>query len=157
MNEEKQQHEDYLADVFRVWNCDEERWMGSTPIVLRFENEDVLVRASTQDPDDLHFVKVASHAPISGAMCARTDEAGSSTCRRTDDESSDTNEETIDRWHYEQTDEQDCLDCLCWRRDKAFSSLVGLKLGLAATRTHITALLRLEAAEMRFLRLLGEP
>lgn len=63
-------------------------------------------------------------------------------------------EEDISRWHYEQAADQDCL---CWRRDKTFSSLVGLKLGLAATRTHITALLRLEAAEMRFLQLLGEP
>lgn len=141
---EKKQHEDYLADVLRVWNCDEGRWMGSTPIVLRFENEDVLVRSSTQDPDDLHFVKIASHAPISGTMCARmiSDED--------DDDRSEEDEEDIDRWHYDRKDERDCL---CWRRDKVFSSLVGLKLGLAATRTHLIALLRLEAAEMRFLRL----
>lgn len=146
MNEEKQQHEDYLADVLRVWNCDEGRWMGSTPIVLRFENEDVLVRASTPDPDDLHFVKIASYAPISGAICTRTSGGNGN-------ESDEVDEESIRLWHYDQASEQDCL---CWRRDKTFSSLVGLKLGQAATRTHITALLRLEAAEMRFLRLLGE-
>ena len=145
MNEKsKKQQEDYLADVLRVWNCNEGRWMGSTPIVLRFENEDVLVRSSTPDPTDLHFVKLAANAPISGAMCARTHGG------KDNNESDETGVEDISRWHYDQENEQDCL---CWRRDKTFSSLVGLKLGLAATRTHITALLRLEAAEMRFLEL----
>ena len=147
MNEEKQQPKDYLADVLRVWNCDEERWVGSTPIVLRFENEDVLVRAGTPDPDDLYFIELASHAPISGAVYTRTSGENSN-------ESDEVDEEDICLWHYDQASEQDCL---CWRRDKTFSSLVGLKLDRAATRTHITTLLRLEAAEMRFLRLLGEP
>lgn len=30
--------DDYLADVFRVWNCDTQNWFDSTTTVFRFEN-----------------------------------------------------------------------------------------------------------------------
>ena len=35
--------DDYLADVFRVWNCDTQNWFDSTTTVFRFENDDLLV------------------------------------------------------------------------------------------------------------------
>lgn len=34
---------DYLADVFRAWDCDSQCWVGAYPIVFRFENCDVLL------------------------------------------------------------------------------------------------------------------
>lgn len=35
--------DDYLADVFRVWNCDTQNWYDSTTFIFRFENDDILV------------------------------------------------------------------------------------------------------------------
>lgn len=35
--------DDYLADVFRVWNCDTQNWFDSTTAIFRFENDDLLV------------------------------------------------------------------------------------------------------------------
>lgn len=34
---------DYLADVFRVWNCDTQNWLDSTTAIFRFENDDLFV------------------------------------------------------------------------------------------------------------------
>lgn len=38
----KARGKDYLADVFRVWDCNEQHWIDSSPVLLRFEEEDVL-------------------------------------------------------------------------------------------------------------------
>lgn len=35
--------DDYLVDVFRVWDCDAQNWFDSTTTVFRFENDDLLV------------------------------------------------------------------------------------------------------------------
>lgn len=35
--------DDYLADVFRVWNCDTQNWFDRTTAIFRFENDDLLV------------------------------------------------------------------------------------------------------------------
>ena len=35
--------DDYLADVLRLWNCDLKCWYEPCMIVLRFENDDVLI------------------------------------------------------------------------------------------------------------------
>lgn len=35
--------DDYLADVFRVWNCETQNWFDSTTAIFRFENDDLLV------------------------------------------------------------------------------------------------------------------
>lgn len=35
--------DDYLADVFRVWNCDTQNWLDSTTAIFRFENDDLFV------------------------------------------------------------------------------------------------------------------
>lgn len=35
--------DDYLADVFRVWNCDAQDWHDGTTTLFRFENDDLLV------------------------------------------------------------------------------------------------------------------
>lgn len=35
--------DDYLVDVFRVWDCDAQNWYGVCPIVFRFEQDDILV------------------------------------------------------------------------------------------------------------------
>lgn len=35
--------DDYLADVFRVWNCDTQNWFDSTTAIFRFEKDDLLV------------------------------------------------------------------------------------------------------------------
>ncbi|WP_251213061.1 hypothetical protein [Adlercreutzia murintestinalis] len=35
--------DDYLADVFRVWDCDAQNWQNGTTVVFRFENDDLLV------------------------------------------------------------------------------------------------------------------
>ena len=35
--------DDYLADVFRVWDCDAQDWHNGTTTVFRFENDDLLV------------------------------------------------------------------------------------------------------------------
>lgn len=34
---------DYLADVFRVWDCDAQDWLDGTTTVFRFESDDLLV------------------------------------------------------------------------------------------------------------------
>lgn len=34
---------DYLADVFRVWDCDAQDWHDGTTTVFRFESDDLLV------------------------------------------------------------------------------------------------------------------
>lgn len=34
---------DYLADVLRVWDCDNQDWFDSTTTVFRFESDDLLV------------------------------------------------------------------------------------------------------------------
>ena len=34
---------DCLADVFRIWDCDEKEWHDAYPIVFRFENNDLLL------------------------------------------------------------------------------------------------------------------
>ncbi len=41
--------EDYLADVLMVWDCYEQAWVEEAPVILRFENVDVLI----QRPDDI--------------------------------------------------------------------------------------------------------
>lgn len=41
--QEIEKFEDYLADVLMVWDCYEQCWIEDAPIVLRFENIDVLV------------------------------------------------------------------------------------------------------------------
>jgi len=33
---------DYLADVFRVWDCDAQDWYDGTTTVFRFEGDDLL-------------------------------------------------------------------------------------------------------------------
>lgn len=33
---------DYLADVFRLWDCDLKRWHDTCMVVFRFESDDVL-------------------------------------------------------------------------------------------------------------------
>lgn len=35
-------HEDYLADVLRLWDCYERSWVAGAPVILRFENRDVM-------------------------------------------------------------------------------------------------------------------
>ena len=32
-----------LVDVFRIWECEAERWAPDSPLLLRFESDDVLV------------------------------------------------------------------------------------------------------------------
>lgn len=36
-------NDDYLVDVFRVWDCYEQEWVADSPILLRFEEDDALV------------------------------------------------------------------------------------------------------------------
>lgn len=58
--------EDYLADVLCVWDCYEQAWVEEAPVILRFENVDVLI----QRPDDisndtaLSFLALGSEAEI---------------------------------------------------------------------------------------------
>ncbi len=106
VDQEEQERVDYLADVLRVWDCDEAQWLGAAPIVLRFENEDVLVGSSSAHPAALPLVEASSEDA-----------------------------------------------CLCWRRDAALSFLVGLKLSARTARECIAGLLRMHAAEARFLEL----
>lgn len=40
---------DYLADVLGVWDCYSRRWVRHAPIILRFENEDVLLQFESLD------------------------------------------------------------------------------------------------------------
>lgn len=89
MNEEKERKEDenagsrtpnradYLADVFRVWDCDEQEWLGSAPVVLRFEGKDVLVGADTTR-DLAH--DLAAEAPVSGNACSKHEDAADEPC-----------------------------------------------------------------------------
>lgn len=35
--------DDFLADVFRVWDCDTQDWYDGTTTVFRFEGDDLLV------------------------------------------------------------------------------------------------------------------
>lgn len=37
------EYKDYLADVLCVWDCYEQDWMKGSPIILRFENSDVVI------------------------------------------------------------------------------------------------------------------
>ena len=34
---------DYLADVLRVWDCDNQEWFDGTTTIFRFESDDLLV------------------------------------------------------------------------------------------------------------------
>ncbi len=67
MNEQEiNDFEDYLADVLMVWDCYEQAWVEETPIILRFENVDVLI----QRPEDISndadrsFIALGSEAEI---------------------------------------------------------------------------------------------
>ena len=35
--------EDYLADVFRLWDCYTQEWIEPAAVLLRFESDDVLI------------------------------------------------------------------------------------------------------------------
>ena len=35
--------DDFLAEVFRIWDCDTQCWLHNSPILLRFENDDLLI------------------------------------------------------------------------------------------------------------------
>lgn len=39
-------YEDYLADVLCVWDCYEQKWLEDAPVILRFENRDVVMAQS---------------------------------------------------------------------------------------------------------------
>lgn len=36
---------DYLVDVMRVWDCYAQDWVADSPVLLRFESDDVLILA----------------------------------------------------------------------------------------------------------------
>ena len=39
---------DFLVDVFCVWDCYRQEWISDSPILLRFESDDVVVRRSDE-------------------------------------------------------------------------------------------------------------
>lgn len=39
--------DDYLADVFRLWDCDLKRWHEPIAMIFRFENDDLLIWCET--------------------------------------------------------------------------------------------------------------
>ena len=36
--------DDYLVETFRVWDCYRQDWIADSPVLLRFESQDVIVR-----------------------------------------------------------------------------------------------------------------
>lgn len=34
---------DFLVDVFRIWDCYRQDWVTDSPVLLRFESQDVIV------------------------------------------------------------------------------------------------------------------
>ncbi len=48
---------DYLADVLMVWDCYEQKWLENTPIILRFENSDLIVAPKADGIRTVSFVR----------------------------------------------------------------------------------------------------
>lgn len=171
---------DYLADVLRVWDCDEQRWLGATPIILRFENEDVLLRARTL-PN--HFHDLGAEAPDAHEADARKGAASRQhdrqlTARENNTETSamperDTKDppaQESSAWTPQDTETiwecridpaqtelalgDSSTNCLCWRSDREFSALIGSETSTCETCRNIHSALKLHSAEAKFLRLL---
>ena len=90
--------DDYLADVLRVWDCNEQKWADGPVWVLRFESDDLLV---WKDGDALH--------------CKRgsVDTDGTEIMQR---------EEALGMHENIGTDA-----CFCWRPDTTQSRFIGEK------------------------------
>ena len=90
--------DDYLADVLRVWDCNEQKWADDPVWVLRFESDDLLV---WKDGDALH-------------------------CKRGSVDTDDTKmlwQERALGMHQD----IDVDACFCWRPDVAQSCFIGEK------------------------------
>lgn len=156
----------YLADVLRVWDCDEQRWLGATPIVLRFENEDVLLRARAL-PDRVHdLVAEKAVAPKQNEEEERGRQEQSAQRQSKQEQSGQKRDateladlEVIWECQINPTEAELTLDdqkgrCLCWRSDRGFSPLIGRETSTCETCRNIHSALRLHTAEVRFLKLL---
>lgn len=56
--QEVEDFEDYLADVFMIWDCEEQNWIEGMPVILRFENKDVVV-SKTQGKDGFQIATLS--------------------------------------------------------------------------------------------------
>lgn len=171
---------DYLADVLRVWDCDEQRWLGAAPIILRFENEDVLLRARTLSDrfHDLDAEAPDAREADAGKGAASKQHARKVTAHKDNTETSATPErdtkdpsaQESNAWTLRDTETVwECRidpvqtelalgdlpnNCLCWRSDREFSALIGSETSTCETCRNIHSALKLHSAEAKFLRLL---
>ena len=42
--------DDYLVETFRVWDCYRQDWVADSPVLLRFESQDVIVCIGDERP-----------------------------------------------------------------------------------------------------------
>lgn len=57
--------QDYLADILKVWDCYEQDWVVSAPLILRFENADVVVEHEKNVPSKVTMANSGEEELIS--------------------------------------------------------------------------------------------
>ena len=76
--------DDYLADVFRIWDYDAQDWCGNYPILFRFEKNDLILRnnagefsARTGSIDTIDSTGAMRETAEKKGVCWRRDSAWS--------------------------------------------------------------------------------
>ena len=55
---------DFLVDMFRIWDCYAQGWIENSPILLRFESDDVVFRMNDNGPCEFKFGAVDTSTAI---------------------------------------------------------------------------------------------